>query len=1102
MGMSRNIIPIDFDSYLGYSYAPSMEADMGGVSNDSAMISRVQSIGKKLAPTTDNPKIYTFKVLNTDTINAFALPGGPVYVNKGLLNLINDNELAAVMGHELGHINARHSIESMERNFGLGIVSNLVTSYLHKSKKLDLSDKDLENINKFNSAMSNFIQLGYSRDNEYESDAKGLNYAVAAGYNPYGMLTLMKKFQSMQTREPSKFEIFFSTHPATGDRIDKIEDIIKKNYPNAVLVAPAPVPAPIFNGEKRLTTDSQKKTVKYVLFGVLGVGALTSAYYLYKWWEKRKLMKLVSKRLKEYDAKMNPDIPTFRSAEEARAYGHSIKGDASKINDLQSTRQSIINEISKIQKTADPDFERWNQLAAQSNETRLVELRSQLADYENRKRLFAPDRGLGIDNTSSYNRLIQDTKEELKKVEDKVKMRNPAIEEAIAKGLSAQAFAESLGVKVIEKNRQDSAIANMSDGTVQIWIPKRTSKNKVRIEEDLWHEIGHYLDDAHHVGGYSNLKTFGSYGKYSSNNKAVKDFKNYIIKNRALDYIYRVRRPEGKIDFRSIEEIKASNFSEEEKKKFIAGYMEGLDRISRYLSQDIELFAAGFAQFMSAPGKMKSEASALYDMYSKVMEGRLPNPLCKNPGHPIDYSAMTTAELKHIRDNTMDFEQLEDVEKELIKRGKIKSTSMGNISSMFGKAVVKNPIHPINIEIIPDREPEKYAARVASIYNELRKASPEFASTPELTLTRDKKLLWSAGGVEYNLEPGIFGFLGPIIADMKAGAVLRLTADGDIKVIGHADLFTAPVESPKEKIEIPPEIARAMALTGIKVKAISPKTWAGQALIPKGYKFTVSKPDGSSEDLKTIDEVKTEIFDDLKAVVGEKKAREILYAKVDSAVIKNDISRLLNTSYNIVDDKAIAKAKELFAQLPIIDMQYRDWSKMIRRAEKDMQEAKAKGYKSLNEQVHKEFPEFKAVKLPSAPPKREKVGEHKPYSIKVGDNKYDVYVWSPSLKKSVVYKAVTKEQADKLIDKFFKPLEETPEIAKTIKHPEHLKTGLTLKPIPKPLLKYAEAWRAGILKPTSSGWKLPGLTLKPALANQLGTREEWAERVKRYLKVS
>ena len=164
--------------------------------------SYVNQIGQQLARTSQRPDLpYTFQVIDDDRINAFATMGGYVYLNKGLIAAAdNEAELASVIGHEIGHIAARHGIEQMrDRALSQGLLS---------ATGLDR-----------NSAVQIGVELAVSRPNgrsdELEADRFGLENMARANYAPAGILGFMQKLLRSGGSTPS----FLSTHPATSDRI-------------------------------------------------------------------------------------------------------------------------------------------------------------------------------------------------------------------------------------------------------------------------------------------------------------------------------------------------------------------------------------------------------------------------------------------------------------------------------------------------------------------------------------------------------------------------------------------------------------------------------------------------------------------------------------------------------------------------------------------------------------------------------------------------------------------------------------------------------------------------------------------------------------------
>ncbi|MBI4780464.1 MAG: M48 family metalloprotease [Oscillatoriophycideae cyanobacterium NC_groundwater_1537_Pr4_S-0.65um_50_18] len=182
--------------------------------SDRTITDYVNQIGQKLVPQSDRPDIpYVFQVVDMDAVNAFATMGGYVYVTKGLMKTAdNEAQLASVIGHEIGHIAARHAVEQMrQRALEAGLAS---------AAGLDR-----------NTAVSIGVELAINRPNsrqaEFEADQKGLANIQKAGYAPSAMVAFMNKLQS-QRSVPS----FLSTHPATGDRVEALNQAIDPETAN------------------------------------------------------------------------------------------------------------------------------------------------------------------------------------------------------------------------------------------------------------------------------------------------------------------------------------------------------------------------------------------------------------------------------------------------------------------------------------------------------------------------------------------------------------------------------------------------------------------------------------------------------------------------------------------------------------------------------------------------------------------------------------------------------------------------------------------------------------------------------------------------------
>jgi len=179
--------------------------------DDPLVEERVEDIGKKIAAVCDRKEItYHFCVINENEINAFSLPGGYVYVFKGLVDKVdNDDELAGVIGHEVGHIVARHSIKRLQGEQLYSILRILTAAAPSGNAGSVGAAADI--------AVTQ-LMLGYSREDELLADQLGARYAKLAGYDPNGMLTFLAKLQAIEKKRPLTPLSYFKTHPYVPDR--------------------------------------------------------------------------------------------------------------------------------------------------------------------------------------------------------------------------------------------------------------------------------------------------------------------------------------------------------------------------------------------------------------------------------------------------------------------------------------------------------------------------------------------------------------------------------------------------------------------------------------------------------------------------------------------------------------------------------------------------------------------------------------------------------------------------------------------------------------------------------------------------------------------
>ena len=181
-----------------------------GLYDDPKVQSYVAGLGKKLAAASERPNLpWSFKVVDDPAVNAFALPGGFVYVTRGLMShLQSEAELVAVMGHEIGHVTARHGADQMTKaqlaNIGLGVGAIL---------------SGREDIVGIASQGVGLLFLKYGRDDERQADDLGLRYLVHAGYDPRPMVEVFDTLERVSATEGGgRVPTWLSTHPAPGDR--------------------------------------------------------------------------------------------------------------------------------------------------------------------------------------------------------------------------------------------------------------------------------------------------------------------------------------------------------------------------------------------------------------------------------------------------------------------------------------------------------------------------------------------------------------------------------------------------------------------------------------------------------------------------------------------------------------------------------------------------------------------------------------------------------------------------------------------------------------------------------------------------------------------
>lgn len=188
------------------------------VTEDSVLANYINQVGQKAASVSDRRDIeYHFKVLESEEINAFACPGGFIYIYSGLLKVMdNEAQLAGVLAHEIGHVVARHSVKRLQQVLGLQVLLSLTLG-----ESSELTQKAV-------ATGIGVILQGYSRRNEFEADYNGAYYMTKVEYNPEGMIQLFGKFEEMEKGRKNTFlDQLLASHPPTPDRITRMEEHIK-----------------------------------------------------------------------------------------------------------------------------------------------------------------------------------------------------------------------------------------------------------------------------------------------------------------------------------------------------------------------------------------------------------------------------------------------------------------------------------------------------------------------------------------------------------------------------------------------------------------------------------------------------------------------------------------------------------------------------------------------------------------------------------------------------------------------------------------------------------------------------------------------------------
>ncbi|HSL70149.1 MAG TPA: M48 family metallopeptidase [Longimicrobiales bacterium] len=199
------------EAQMGAQYAADLNRQIPIVSDPTAHRA-INVLGDQIARHGSRGIDYTFYIVNANQVNAFAVPGGYVYVNRGLIDRISNwSELAGVLAHEIGHVEERHGVQQMERaqtaNMGLTL------AYVLLGRSPGGLERAAINVG------GSVVFARYGREAEDEADRVAIPLMLAARVDPRGLVSMFNKLMAEQRRSPTRVEQWFSTHPTTQDRV-------------------------------------------------------------------------------------------------------------------------------------------------------------------------------------------------------------------------------------------------------------------------------------------------------------------------------------------------------------------------------------------------------------------------------------------------------------------------------------------------------------------------------------------------------------------------------------------------------------------------------------------------------------------------------------------------------------------------------------------------------------------------------------------------------------------------------------------------------------------------------------------------------------------
>ncbi|MEX2270977.1 MAG: M48 family metallopeptidase [Vicinamibacterales bacterium] len=222
MGAGPQLVSVNQEVQIGREAQRQIKRDVPVV-NDGTVNRYVDSVGARLVRQATGPRYpYSFDVANFREINAFALPGGPVWIHRGALSSAqNESQVAGVLAHEIAHIAQRHAASQMTK----GLIANGLLGLLGA---IVGNDRGGQIAQIAGGLAAQGYMLKFSRDDEREADEVGAQIMKRAGWNPNGMVEFMQILRAQAGRDPGSVQTFLSSHPAPAERVTRLQSTVRR----------------------------------------------------------------------------------------------------------------------------------------------------------------------------------------------------------------------------------------------------------------------------------------------------------------------------------------------------------------------------------------------------------------------------------------------------------------------------------------------------------------------------------------------------------------------------------------------------------------------------------------------------------------------------------------------------------------------------------------------------------------------------------------------------------------------------------------------------------------------------------------------------------